>query len=238
MKIGDIMARDIVTATPDMSYKDVVQRLVDRGVSALPVVEPDGSLVGIVTEADLVAKLAYPGPRRRALSVLADALSGREHHWVTKARGWTAADVMSRNVETCTPQVDSGSVVRRMLALGIKRMPVLDDDGRLVGIVARHDVLMSLARPDADITADVQRCLTSDASRPDDMHVQFAVRDGKVTLTGDVLHPWDEAIVVAMLKSVEGVVDVVSHLHHREREHVPPPGAWTWLAPARRPTPQ
>jgi CBS domain-containing protein len=232
MKVDAIMTRDVVTAAPETSYKDVVERLVDRGVSALPVVDAHGSLVGIVTEADLVAKMAYPGRRHRALAVLADVVSGRERHWVTKARGWSAADVMTRDVDTCTPDEDARAVVRRMLAHGVKRVPVVED-GRLVGIVARQDVLRSLARPDAEIAEDVCRLLRTDPSRPDELSVSCSVQDGEVTLTGDVRYHWDEAIVVAMVRGVEGVADVESRIRHREPDPDCPTLVWPWVAPPR-----
>jgi CBS domain-containing protein len=219
------MTTDVVSVTSETPYKRVVETMVDAGVSGVPVVEHDGVLAGIVTEADLVAKEAYPGRRRRVLAVLADVLSAREHHWVTKAAGWTAADVMTAQVVTCAPDDDVRLVARRMLDHGVKRMPVLEF-GRLVGIVSRHDILHSLDRPDAKIAEEVTSVLRSDPNRPDDHHVTCSVQDGNVTLTGDVRYAWDTPIVVAMVRSIDGVVDVVSELHHRERTPSGPKPAW------------
>jgi CBS domain-containing protein len=215
MKVSTVMTRDVVSVTPETPFKDVIETLVGAGISGLPVVDDRGVLVGIVTEADLVAKQAYPGQRPRALALLADVLSAREHHWVTKAAAWTAADVMTTNVATSLPEEDVRIVARRMLARGVKRMPVLDG-GVLVGIVSRHDILRVLARPDAEIAEDVRRTLRTDPNRPDDHHVTCSVKDGQVTLAGDVRYAWDAPIVVAMVRAVDGVIDVVSNLHHRE----------------------
>ena len=100
VKVGEIMTTDIVSVAPDTPFKEVVERLIGSDVGSVPVVNDAGKLVGLVTEADLIAKEAYGG-RRRALSLLMDALSARDHHWVIKAGGSIAADFMTRNVVGC-----------------------------------------------------------------------------------------------------------------------------------------
>jgi CBS domain-containing protein len=227
-----VMTTDVVSVRPDTPFKEVVEKLVGAGVSGLPVVDENGGMEGIVTEADLVTKAAYAGRRSRALAVLADVLSAREHHWTTKALGWTAADVMTKNVATCGPDEDVRIVARHMLERGVKRMPVLGG-GRLVGIVSRQDILRALVRPDAEIAADVTHALATDPNRPDDHHVLCTVEDGKVTLTGDVRYAWDAPIIVAMARGVDGVIDVESHLHHREPNPKGPPTSWPWVVPRR-----
>jgi CBS domain-containing protein len=214
VKVGDVMTTDLLSVTPDTPFKEVVEHLVRSDVSSVPVVDARGQLVGLITEADLIAKEAYGG-RRRALGLLADVLSARDHHWVAKAAGSVAADVMTRNVIRCGSDDDVRSVARRMLEAGIKRMPVIDA-GTLVGIVSRHDILEMFDRPDTAIAADVRRILSDDLNMPEDHHVNFAVHQGAVTLTGDVRYQWDQPIVVAMVRNVAGVIDVVSHLHHRQ----------------------
>ena len=214
MKVGDIMTTDLVSVAPDTPFKEVVERLVHSDVSSLPVVNDRGKLAGLITEADLIAKEAYGG-RRRALGLLADVLSARDHRWVAKAGGSVAADVMTRNVIGCGSDDDVRSVARRMLEVGVKRMPVVDA-GTLVGIVSRHDILEMFDRPDTAIAADVRGLLSDDLNMPEDHHVNFSVQQGVVTLTGDVRYQWDAAIVVAMVRNVAGVIDVVGHLHHRQ----------------------
>ena len=98
MKVGDVMTTGVVSVRPDTPYKELVERLVQFDVSGLPVVDESAKVVGIVTEADLVSREAYGGHRHRALALLVDVLSGREHHWVTKAGGSVAADVMTTNL--------------------------------------------------------------------------------------------------------------------------------------------
>ena len=226
MKISEIMTTEIVLARPETPFKDLIDRLVRSEVSSLPVVDARGKLVGLVTEADVISKEAYGTRRHRALALLSDVLSGRDHRWVTKAGGLVAADVMTRNVVVCSPADDVRSVARRMLKHGVKRMPVVED-GSLAGIVSRHDILAMFDRPDDVIMSDVERALASDRNMPDDHHVRCCVDDGVVTLTGDVRFDWDEAIVVSIVRDVPGVIDVIGHLHHRERNPRPP--AQTWM---------
>jgi CBS domain-containing protein len=229
MKINDVMTSTVVSVAPDTPYKEVVERLVASDISGLPVIEKDGSLVGIVTEADLVSKEAYGGRRGRALAVLADLLSARPHHWATKGLGSVAADVMTTDVLTCTPDEDVQVVARRMLARGVKRMPVVHD-GIVVGIVSRQDLLRMFARSDDAIAADVVSALTTDASLLDDAHVLSSVHDGVVTLTGDVRYAWDVPIVAAMARHVAGVIDVVNDVHNREPNPEP---VMPWMYGAR-----
>jgi CBS domain-containing protein len=226
VNVGRIMTTDVVAVRPETPYKETVERLVGSDVSGLPVVDDDGRLLGIVTESDLVAKEAYGGRRPRALALLADLLSARDHHWVTKAAGWTAADVMTKRVTICLPSEDVRLVARRMLERGVKRMPVVDDRGALVGIISRQDLLRGLTRPDEEIATEVARLLRTDPNRPDDHRVTSSVEDGRVTLTGDVRYAWDEPIIVEMIRGVDGVIDVDSHLHHREPNPSLPKPPW------------
>lgn len=220
MKIKDIMTRDVVSVRPDTPFKEIVERLVRSDVSGLPVLDEAGRLVGIVTEADLTSKEAYPGHRRRALGLLADVVSARPHRWITKASGWNAANLMTTNIVMCGPDEDVRVAARRMLERGVKRMPVTQS-GDLVGMVSRQDILRILDRPDDEIAAEITRVLATDLNRPDDCHVHCSVADGVATLTGDVRYAWDAPVVVSLARNAVGVIDVVNQLHSREPDPRP-----------------
>ena len=228
MLVRDIMTSDVISVGPSTSYKDVVELLVQSAVSGLPVVDDSGQVVGIVTEADLTSKEAYGGHRPRALALLADILSAREHHWATKAAGWTAADVMSRDVVVCAPDEETRVVARRMLQHGVKRVPVVES-GVLVGMVSRRDVLKMFARPDDEIANEITHVLATDLNRPDGCHVHCSVENGVATLSGDVRFAWDIPVVVAFARGVDGVIDVESRLHNREPD--PRPASTGILSP-------
>jgi CBS domain-containing protein len=215
MKIRDVMTTDVITVKPEDRFKDIVELLLVKGVSGLPVVDAAGAVVGMVTEADVVAKGAYAG-RRRALAVLSDLLAGRDPHWTRKAAGLCAAELMNTPVRTASPDDDVRVAARAMLELRLKRLPVVDD-GRLIGIVSRPDLLRAFHRSDAEIEADVRMRLANPIEVPEDHAVRFFVSDGVVTLEGTVRHESDVRVVEAMVERVQGVVGVESRLVSRER---------------------
>jgi len=215
VKVGDIMTSNVVSVAPETAYKDVVERFVRSGVSTLPVVEPGGRLVGLITEADLLPKEAYGAHGHRVVAVVADLLAGRERRWVIKAAGSVAADLMTRRVVACERDEDVRVVVRRMLEAGVRCLPVVEASA-VIGMVSRHDILATLDRPDDEIAAAAQRVLCDHAHMPEGSHVRSTVERGVVTLSGDVRYQWDESIVVSLIRGLPGVIDVMSHLHHRQ----------------------
>lgn len=217
MKVSDLMTTPVVTVTPEATFKVALERLLDTGVSSLPVVDADGRLVGIVTEADLVSKEAYGGRRRRPIEVLADLLAGGQTRWAVKARALTVGQMMSRHVETAGPDEDVRAVARRMVEGRLKRVPVIDED-RVVGILSRRDLLSLFHRPDEDIRATLVQRLADPLWAPEDAHTQVEVTDGVVTLTGSVRYPMDRPLTEALAWGVPGVVGVRNHLDARERD--------------------
>jgi CBS domain-containing protein len=140
-RVRDVMTTDVARLGPDATYDGIVDLLLTRGVSGLPVADQDGRLVGIVTEADLVTREAYGPGRRSPVDVLLDNLRNRPPAWVRKAAATTAADLMTRTVVTTSPDADLPSTARRLLESGYRWLPVVDADGRLVGVVSRRDLL-------------------------------------------------------------------------------------------------
>jgi predicted transcriptional regulator len=181
--------------------------MLDHGISGIPVVDAAGRPIGIVTEADLVSKEAFGG-RRRLLEVATDVAGRAENTWAAKARGMTAAEFMSTPVRT----VGLDDLVRlaaaRMVSTGVKRLPVVDDDGRVVGIVSRSDVLRLFHRPDRLVSIDIQRSLHDPLLVPDDHDLVATVTDGIVTLTGPVASPDHTRLIETALRDVPGVIDV------------------------------
>lgn len=214
MKARDVMTTPVVTVDPETSFKEVIALLVEHDVSGLPVIDPLGRLIGVVTEADLVSKEAYAGRRRRLLGVLSDLLSG-DHRWTHKAEGLTAGEVMTRQPFVAGADEEVGRLARRMLERGVKRLPVVEA-GRLVGIVSRKDLLRVFDRPDEAIAADIRARLASPLYTPEDQAVTFSVDQGVVTLEGSVRYEGDRAVVDGMVRAVPGVVAVESSLAYLE----------------------
>jgi CBS domain-containing protein len=214
MKIRDVMTPIVVTASPEMSFKETAELLVASGVSGLPVVAPHGRLLGLVTEADLMSKEAFDQRRRRPLAVLMDHLTGSSR-WIEKAAGLTAGEVMTTDVVTAAPGEDIRVAARRMLDRGVKRLPVVED-GRLVGIVSRYDLLKIFHRSDADIAAEISAKLADPIHAPEDHKATASVEDGVVVLEGRVRFEGEMPVLRGLAERVPGVVAVIDRLTFEE----------------------
>lgn len=216
MKVREVMSTSVVTVGPETAFVDVVEVLLGNEISGVPVVDGDGHLLGLVTEADLVSKEAYGHRRRRPLGLMFDYLRGRDPQWVRKGAARTAQDLMTADPLTVGPEDDVVTAARELLEGHVKRLPVVDDDGRLVGIVSRRNLLALFCRSDEDLAAEVAAVLADPTRVPETHEVTAAVADGVVTLTGTVLWPSDIPLVEAMVGRVTGVVGVENQLAARE----------------------
>lgn len=142
------MSRAIVTVAPDDGVKAAARLLVERGISALPVIDEKGRLVGIVSEADLLPIENRPDPRSQATPLLPTAGSAPR----------TVAEVMTREVVAVTAGTEVSRAARIMLEGGIKRLPVMRGQ-RVIGIVSRRDLVKVIARRDEDIERELARKL-------------------------------------------------------------------------------
>ena len=191
MRAAEFMTADVVTATPQEPVKAVTQRLLARRVAALPVVDDEGRLVGIVSELDML-RLRVPGDPRAHLFPQSqpDAPAPR-----------TVEEVMTREVYALPDSADAAAFASLMLESGVKSVPVVQG-AVLVGIVGRRDLLRLLARDDDVIRAEVDELLASDDALAG---WRTAVDDGEVTLTGSGTAEQADA-AQRLVRSVPGVV--------------------------------
>jgi CBS domain-containing protein len=180
MRIEQIMTTDVATISPDASLKDVARTLAGREVSGLPVVDDDGRLVGIVSERDLFPRKAAQ-PRGGLLS----RLLGRTDGARPPAR--VAADVMSTPAVAIEPFWSIPGAAAMMRDHGVKRLPVIDDGGRLVGIVSLADVVRAVVRADSEVQREARRLVDFHRGLSDDAPpVDVTVIDGEATLSGEL----------------------------------------------------
>jgi CBS domain-containing protein len=206
-RVDDVMTKDVVAVRPGTGYQDLVKLLIERKVSAVPVVDRFGYVVGVVSEADLLPKMATQDDEdARILS------SRRRRMERTKAKGITARDLMTTPAVTVLRSISVAAAAQRMRAANVKRLPVEDDLGRLIGIVTRSDLLKAQLRSDAEIQRDVtDEVLWQDlALQPDT--VRATTVDGVVTLTGRTRCRSTAERAVRLALRVPGVVDVVNVL--------------------------
>jgi CBS-domain-containing membrane protein len=207
-QVGDVMTADVVSVAEKTPYRGIVDLMMQRRVSAVPVVDDFRRVVGVVSEADLLHKVELASE-----SLEPRVFESRRHRSArTKARGAVAADLMSAPAVTVLPTTPVAAAARLMDGEQVKRLPVTDDLGRLVGIVSRGDLLKIYLRPDADIRGDVVDEVLRRVLAVEDGMVVVQVLDGVVTLTGR-LDRWSATdIAVRLSRQVAGVVQVVDRL--------------------------
>jgi CBS domain-containing protein len=214
LTVADVMTRDVVTATPETTFKQLDQLMAEHRISAVPVVDTDGVPVGVVSEADLLLK---------AEGREGSGWSPGSHQRDSKAHAQTAGGLMSSPVLTIDPDAPLAAAARLMRKGSVKRLPVVDD-GRLVGIVSRADVLKSYLRSDADILDDVVEGVIVGSMWLDPRTIDVEVDDGVVRMGGEVDRRSDVDILGRLTLGVEGVIGVESSVTFRfDDRHVQPP---------------
>ena len=147
MQARDVMTREVVTVGPDTSAKYAAEIMTERGFAAVPVVDGDYQLVGIVAEADVLADRLPPDPRLHLRRDQAD-----EH----EPPRLLVREVMTQGVRSVDAAADVSDIARLFVDDRLRSVPVLEQN-RLVGIVSRRDLLRVLVRPDEDLRQDVLR---------------------------------------------------------------------------------
>ena len=187
MRVLDLMTTEVVTVTPGMSLKEAARTMTDLGVSGLPVLDDQGRIVGIITEADFLAREAGRAePRRRRLL---DALFNEPQ----VAEAENVEQAMTLDPVVIYPEASLTEAARVMVNHGVKRLPVVDAEGKLRGVISRADVVAAFTRPDDVI----------------DIHqgpVDVKVADGIVTLRGTVPTKSDARLLEELTRRLDGVV--------------------------------
>jgi CBS domain-containing protein len=214
MKIERLMTRDVVSVTPDTPLKNVAALLSEKHISGLPVCAADGTVVGVVSEADIVRTEQGIGPDVggrlrwffRRLDDDLDKLGAR-----------TAGEAMTSPALTVRPIERVSAAARLMLLHRVNRLPVVAD-GKLVGIVTRADLVRAFHRSDDELAEEIRDEVLRGALwiAPDTL--ALSVEDGVVTVSGPVGSELELETVLRSIRQVPGVVDVHSELHTRAGE--------------------
>ncbi len=207
MKVRDLMTTDPLTVSADTLLKEAARTMVRNKVSGLPVIS-DGALIGIVTEGDFLRQEANRDQPYR-FSLL-DALFGEGS--VDPPAVETVSEVMTENVITIRPEATIGEAARVMANKRVKRLPVIDDDGALIGIISRADVVNAFTKPDEIIEDEVREDIVRRLLFLDPEDVGVSVEDGVVTLEGEMENRTEAHLLEELTRRVEGVVRVNSQL--------------------------
>jgi CBS domain-containing protein len=222
--VKDVMTSRVIWMEEDTPIADIAAAFQDCRVSAFPVLNQAGQVAGVVSEADLLAKLALGGGEDDTPGMTGGIL---RHQQVTKARATTAGELMTSPPVTVSPDDTVEHAARLMYLRRVKHLPVVDAENRLAGIISRADVLSVFSRPDNDIRAEVMADVALSASPADAIDV--AVRDGIVTLDGTAQSSQALGAITRRVRHIEGVVAV------RDRVSCPPPGPGSFDVLARFP---
>lgn len=211
LTVGDVMTKDVVSVRLGTPFKDVVRSMTEHQISAVPVIGGSSQPVGVISEADLLLKLA-PLRDRRLPGVFSPPVRWRRFR---RARATLAADVMTHEVDTIGPRELVSVAVHRLLGAKRRRLFVVDDDGKVVGVLARRDVMRVFTRSDDELAQAVRREVVRLAlwSRAEDAKV--SVTDGEVTLSGTLDRRSEKEWAGALAEQVPGVVAVHNQISYR-----------------------
>ena len=217
--VKDVMTTRVVSVGKDASFREMAAALREHRVSAFPVVDADEKVIGVVSEADMLAKEALGSEPQGMPGMITGLLRRKEH---AKARGITAGDLMSSPAVTVTPEDTLEHAAKLMYTRKVKRLPVVDSGAHLVGIISRTDVLSVFDRSDEEIRTEIRDQVIRDGFTIDPAAFSVIVNDGVVTLGGrpesnDVGHD-----LVQRIRHVPGVVAIRDRLSYPPRE-VPDP---------------
>ena len=208
VRVGEVMTRDVVSVTPETPLKDVAAVLVERGVSGLPVCDADGAVVGVLSEADLLVKQGGSPDRSGGLFAwLVETASAPD---LAKLRAHTAGEAMTTPAVTVPAGSAVSEAARTMVSLGVNRLPVVED-GRLVGIVTRADLVRLFTRSDEEIARDIRQDVVKRLwIAPERIEVE--VEQGEVVLRGEAETEVEAELLLKRIPLVAGVVGVRSEL--------------------------
>jgi CBS domain-containing protein len=213
--VRNVMTTEVIRVARDTPFAAIAAALRQYRVSAFPVVDEDSRVIGVVSESDLLNKMVLGGGEEDMPGMITGIV---RHKQLEKARGVTAADLMTAPPVTVSPDDTVEHAARLMYLRGVKRLPVVDADGKLAGIVSRADVLTVYGRPDAQIAEDIRISVLSTEGAANPGAFDVAVTEGVATLTGRPQTCQQGHDIVFRIRHIQGVVAV------RDRLDYPAPG--------------
>jgi CBS domain-containing protein len=212
MNVNDVMTADVVTVPTDAPLRRVAELLVEHRVSGLPVCDPYGGVVGVVSEHDLLFKESGPIPRPAGL--LWWLSDDRDYAELAKPEARTAGEAMTEPAITIAAGRPVAAAARLMVEQRINRLPVLEGD-ELVGIVTRADLVRILTRSDEELRREIVEDVLRRTLWLASEEVNVEVVDGAVTVRGAVDNEADAELVEHFVTRVPGVVSVACLLEVR-----------------------
>lgn len=209
--VKDVMTTQVIWVEQDTPFAAIAAALRQYRVSAFPVLNDKGEVIGVVSESDLLAKQALGSGDGEMPGMITGIL---RHKQLEKARAVTAGALMTSPAVTVSPDDTVEHAARLMYLRGVKRLPVVDEENHLAGIVSRADVLTVYSRPDAEIGEEIRTAILLPESADDPAAFDASVIDGVVTLTGRPRTREQGHEITSRARHVQGVVAVRDRLEY------------------------
>lgn len=209
-KVSDVMTNLVVRLYPADTVHEAAQKLMHNRISGAPVVE-NGKVVGIVSESDLIHSVMPPIPVDHGSSVLDLLVLINRAKPRAHKHGKSVADVMTHFVIQIPPDTSVWKAASIMESKGIKRLPVVDTEGYLVGIISRADLVRAMARDDSKLRTDVIESigvLGKDTIEDLDVHV----KDGIATVRGLADRKTTHELAIKLASRTPGIVEVIDRM--------------------------
>ncbi|GAA4039246.1 CBS domain-containing protein [Nonomuraea soli] len=211
-KVKDVMTAEVVSVHGSTPFKDIAEMIIAHGVSSVPVVDGDGRVVGIVSEADLLYKEEFRELYYREGYQPPLRVRRRHRDAPHRALGDRASQIMTAPAITIRPELSTVAAARLMDERGVKRLVVTDAEDHLVGVVSRRDLLKVFLRPDAELVAEIRDEVLGRGLFVDISRVRVSAHHGEIFLGGRMRHRSETESAAAMSARVNGVVDVINEL--------------------------
>ncbi|GAB7186729.1 hypothetical protein ATKI12_6560 [Kitasatospora sp. Ki12] len=203
--VESVMTSPVVLVSPETGFREIVTLLSEYDITGVPVVDPEGRPLGVVSEADLLRTLAAQEDPGSLLPAPESAQAGPDGEV-------TAEDLMTTQPVCTTPGTSVVAAARTMSRHGLKRLPVLDEEDRVIGMVSRGDLLRVFLREDMVIRREIVEEVLGRIEGVSPAEIGVEVTQGRVVLSGTVPEPHLVPIVLNLCRSVDGVVSVTDRL--------------------------